>query len=271
MEEKQNEKLVFNVAMLTTSVLTLVVIIVCSMLAIFFPLNWANFMFALGLKNASLISYTANYHKTNTIDDLYLLIGKSITSKNYEYQIKFIPELFEKEGYSFFITQVENKNIAASPTRQAVLYVGNEDEYLKGKYVVALYNSDMKAQALSYCINSVKNIEVNNLSDRISFPLGYYVNNMNVTELSSIAPYVNDIYSYYNDLKAVISGYDIKSEESTELIKFYLALFSKQLVDVSNVLVKLDGLNNEQLYRVNELKSEKESFLQNINYYCFRQ
>ena len=42
-------------------------------------------------------------------------------TKNADYQIKYIPELFAKEDFEFFITQVENSNISKSSTRQAVL------------------------------------------------------------------------------------------------------------------------------------------------------
>lgn len=270
MDNKQNERLVFNIAVLTTSIVVLLIIIACSMLAIAYPLDWANIIFSLGLKNASLISYSAHYEKTKDIDDLYLLIGKSIMAKNNEYQIKYIPELFEKEDYGFFVNQVENKNIASSYSRQATLYVANETEYLKGKYVVALYESGMKAQGLSYAINDLKETNIDKLSDKLSFVLGYYVNNMNATEYGDVAVYVNEIYEYYNEIKAVYDNYDVTSEEGGEVAKFYLALQAKQLIDISNVLIKLDGLNNTQTYSVQELTSAKKDYSATVNYYCFR-
>ncbi len=270
MDNKQNERLVFNIAVFTTSIVVFLVIVVGALLAILYPLDWANIMFSLGLKNASLISYSAHYQKTKEIDDLYLLIGKSITAKNTEYQIKYIPELFKKDGFEFFVAQVENKNIASSPSRQAVLYVCNEAEYLKGKYVVALYENEMKAQALSYAIEDLKATQINNLSDKLSFPLGYYVNNMNETEYSDVAVYISDIYAYYNEVKAVYDGYEKLNSESSELEKFYLAIQAKQLIDISNVLIKLDGLNKAQTYSVSELNAAKKGYSETINFYCFR-
>lgn len=269
MENKEHGRLVFNIAVFTTSIVALLIIIAGAMLAIAYPLDWANILFSVGLKNASLISYSAHYHKTKEIDDLYLLIGKSIMAKNNEYQIKYIPELFSKEGYEFFVAQVENKNISKSTTRQAVLYVANEDEYLKGKYVVALYDLEMKSQALSYSINDMKNVQVDELGDRLCFALGYYFNNMNETEYSDVAVYVEDIYDYYKEIKAVYDNYDI-FDENTELVNFYLALQAKQMIDICNVLIELDGLNANQTYSAEELTALKKEYSKTINYYCFR-
>ncbi len=271
MEEKEQKNLIFNVAMFTASVVALLIVVACALLAIFSPLTYANFITAIGFKNAGLISYAQNYSKTEDIDDLYLLINKSISASNYEYQIRYIPELLEKDNYLSFVQFVQTTNIAKCSSKLQLLYIANEDNYLKSKYVYALCHNNMKQQALEFALDDLSSSRVDILGDRVNFVLSAYIDCLKESEYITLSSSVSSIYDYYLSLCSLYNEQDIRAESVTELSRFYTAILASKMIDVGNALIKLDWFDSEQVYVKADIEIKIRLLKSDVNYYCFNE
>ena len=248
MNDTEQRNLIWRVVALTTSILVLLTTLVVVLCAILVPRVYGDFITALGFKNAGLVSYEYNYHKTNDINDLYYLNMKSILADNDKYIKKSYELLSSEADYFDFIEFVEQENINASISKMSMIFVSNEDDYLKGNYVQALYNLGEQG-AFLYAYNDLKATVVTDIEARYNFVLGYYITiadssdiQKNITEQVAV-----DIENYKNQLLNLYNSYD----GVDEVEKYRLSVINYRIINILSSMKKI----NETLgyYELQEL------------------
>jgi len=244
MTTKEQNKLIWSVAAFTSSVIMLLIIIAFSCVAIFAPRAYADFVYAVGFKNSSLKSYEYNYNKTQDINDLYLLLSKSIILNNSDYIISAYETLEALEDYEDFIEYVEKRNFDKASSKFAMIFVANEDNYLKGEYVEALYKHN-KERAFTYAYNDLVNSDVAVLSDRINFVLGSFIAICDSNDAKYFTEEViNEIVNYYNELVTIFDSEFavLENADNRPLNKYYLSLMGYKVIEIVRGLNKLDDI-----------------------------
>lgn len=244
MTTKEQNKLIWSVAAFTSSVIMLLIIIAFSCVAIFAPRAYADFVYAVGFKNSSLKSYEYNYNKTQDINDLYLLLSKSIVLDNKDYIILAYETLESLEEYDDFIEYVEQRNLDEAISKFAMIFVANEDNYLKGEYVEALYNKN-RQRAFDYAYGDLVSGAVTSLSDRVNFVLGSFIAICDNNDAKYFTDeVVNELIAYYNDLVAIFDSEFILLEDASNkpLNKYYLSILGYKVIEMVRAFNKLDNM-----------------------------
>ena len=251
MNVEDQKSLIWNVIAFTLAVIAFLFIIFCAVLSLFFPKIYGDMLFGVGLKNASLSAYEYNYQNSKDINDLYLLLNKSIVAKNSEYIVKSYETLERRSEYDDFIKFVENRNIDNCSSTLEMLYLSNEDNYLKGKYVLALKKFKGADVALKYAYEDLAKREVKTSGDRVNFVLGYFISSLKDADEFNIltAEIKTDIYNYFNQLYDIyqteIVNLKIKTDEGTFnetylLDKFNLLKLNYRLTDIFYAMNTID-------------------------------
>lgn len=244
MTTKEQNKLIWSVAAFTSSVIMLLIIIAFSCVAIFVPRVYADFVYAIGFKNSSLKSYEYNYNKTQDINDLYLLLSKSIILNNSDYIISAYETLVQHEEYYDFIGYVEKRNFEQASSKFAMIFVANEDNYLKGEYVEALYKHD-KDKAFTYAYDDLMSNEVQVLGDRVNFVLGNFIEICVEKDAKYFSNEVlSEIVAYYNELVSIFDSEFaiLEDADNRPLNKYYLSILGYQIIEIVMGLNKLDDI-----------------------------
>jgi len=249
MDIKDQNSLIGNVIAFTLTLIVLLFVIFCAILSIFFPKTYGNLLFSVGFKNLSLPAYEHSYTLSNDINDLYLLVSKSISANNSEYIVKSYDILQRQADYKKFIEYVEKTNINACSSTLEMLYLSNEDNYLKGKYVIALKAFKGNDAACEYAYNDLKKyIGVTSSEERINFVFGYYVGELKTKEDCEYLTYEikRDIYDYfyhlYNIYDTEINDLNYVSTENHLVNRFNLLKLNYRLQDIIYAMKQIDGL-----------------------------
>ena len=224
MTVEDQKSLIWNVIAFTLAVIAFLFIIFCAVLSLFFPKIYGDMLFGVGLKNASLSAYEYNYQNSKDINDLYLLLNKSIVAKNSEYVVKSYETLERRSEY---------------------------DNYLKGKYVLALKKFKGADVALKYAYEDLAKREVKTSGDRVNFVLGYFISSLKDKDEFNIltVEIKTDIYNYFNQLYDIyqteIVNLKIKTDEGTFnetylLDKFNLLKLNYRLTDIFYAMNTVD-------------------------------
>lgn len=247
---EDQKSLIWNVIAFTLAVVAFLFIIFCAVISVFFPKMYGDMLFTCGLKNLSLSAYEYNYQTTEDINDLYLLLNKSIQAKNSEYIVKSYENLQRQSDYEDFIKFVENRGINNCASTLEMLYLSNEDNYLKGKYVIALKDFKGDDIAFNFAFGDLNARVVTTSADRINFVLGYYISSLkNSDDFALISADVKDaIYNYfmgcYNIYQTEIINLKIKDETSVNetylLDKFNLLKLNYRLTDIYYAMSTID-------------------------------
>ncbi|MBQ8749988.1 MAG: hypothetical protein IJZ29_05950 [Clostridia bacterium] len=254
MNVEDQKSLIWNVIAFTLAVIALIFIVICAILAVFFPKNYGDLLFSVGLKNVSLSAYEYHYQTTDDINDLYLLLNKSISANNDEFIVKAYENLERQEDYYEFIEFKENQFLNQCASTLEMLYLSNEDNYLKGKYVVALKKFKGSDVAFEYAYNNLKNANISSSGDRINFVLGYYISSLKKPEQFEYftTTVKNDIYNYFNSLYAIyeseISNLTVPDNTHYLLDKFNLLKLNYRLTDVYYAMTVIEtavGMEND--------------------------
>lgn len=251
MNIEDQKSLIWNVVAFTLAVIAFIFIIVCAVLSLCFPKIYADMLFGVGLKNASLSAYEYNYQNSKDINDLYLLLNKSISAKNSEYIVKSYEALEMQSDYEDFIKFIEARNIDNCASTLEMLYVSNEDNYLKGKYVLALKKFKSADLAFKYAYENLKLVKVETSADRANFVLGYFISSLESEKDFEVitAEAKSDIYNYFNQLYSIyqteIINLKIKTDEGSInetylLDKFNLLKLNYRLTDIFYAMNAVD-------------------------------
>lgn len=250
---EEQKSLIWNVIAFTLAVIALLFILFCAVLAVFFPKCYGDLLFSVGLKNVSLSAYEYHYQTTNDINDLYLLLCKSISANNDEFVVKSYKKLAKQNDYYDFIEFKEDEFLKNCETLLQKLYLSNEDNYLKGKYVLALKNLEGGDVAFDYAYNELKQTNVTSSSDRANYVLSYYIQSLNdVDDFEYITAEVkDDIYQYYESLYSIYSTEMENSKLSTEIdTKLNLLKLNHRITDIYYSMERIEkfvgmGVNME--------------------------
>lgn len=251
MTVEDQKSLIWNVVAFTLAVIAFLFIIFCAILALFFPKTYGDMLFGVGLKNVSLSAYEYNYQSSKDINDLYLLLNKSISAKNSEYIVKAYETLERQSEYENFIKFVEGRNIDRCSSTLEMLYLSNEDNYLKGKYVLALKSFKGADVSLKYAYEDLGKRQVTTSGDRANFVLGYFISSLKSAGEFEIltAKMKADIYSYFDALYGIyqteIVNLKIKTDEgsfneSYLIDKFNLLKLNYRLTDIYYAMSAVD-------------------------------
>ena len=247
MNVEDQKSLIGNVIAFTIALILLFVVIFCAVLSIFFPKTYGDVLFSVGLKNVSLSAYEYNYKMTGNINDLYLLVNKSIQAKNDEYIVKSYEMLERQEDYYHFIAFLENQHLNNCVSTLEMLYVSNEDNYLKGKYVVSLKNFKSSNDAFEYSYKCLNEAIITSSKDRVNFVIGYYISTLNESkDFEYITTEVKDnIYSYFENLYIIYSNEldELKVDNEFYLAsKFNLLKLNYRLNDIYYAMKQIDNI-----------------------------
>ena len=151
--QNNNEKPNVDVSgtILVTFLKTLLVIVVSAFYILticvgLFPESAVKVFEALNANRPALICYERVYNKTQTLADLYNLVQKSISAKDYKRTSKYISELRGKNGYNEFCFNL-NAAVLEVTEDKYIAFVGDLDGYLVSQNILALYQSGKKIEA----------------------------------------------------------------------------------------------------------------------------
>lgn len=269
MKFEDQKSLIWSVIVFTFAIFALVVIVIIGILALCFPKNYGDLLFTIGLKNTALNAYEHHYQTTNNIDDLYLLLNKSIVAKNDEFIVKTYENFSRQANYKTFVENVEKVNINNCVSSLEMLYLSNEDNYLKGKYVVALKNFKGNDLAFEYANSELNKFVVTKSADRINFVFGYYINSLkDASEFEFITTEVkNDIYNFYTNLYAIYNTEKVNlalDKKETYLVdKFNLLKLNYRLSDICYAMKSIDhavGMERDLTDVDNTISELKQDF-----------
>ena len=246
MNVEDQKSLIGNVVAFTLALIALIFIIFCAVLSVFFPKIYGDVLFSVGLRNVSLSAYEYNYKITNDINDLYLLVTKSIQAKNDEYIVKSYETLERQDIYFDFVAYVETAHLNNCASTLEMLYLSNEDNYLKGKYTLALKSFKSDKDAFDYAYANMVNANITSSSDRINFVLGYYINTLGeADDFSLITTDVkNDIFSYFDSLYTIytseLNALVVPDNEYYLINKFNLLKLNYRHSDICFAMKQID-------------------------------
>ena len=250
MDDTEQKNLIWRVTAVTTCVLALLTAIVVVFCAIFIPKKYGDFITALGFKNAGLVSYEYQYTRTKDINDLYYLNIKSILAENNKYIKKSYEQLSRLDDYYDFIQFVESSHRNDSVSKLAMVFVSNEDDYLKKKYTIALYN--LGEDAFSYAYQDFERTSVTNVEARYNFVLSAYISIASVNELrDNITDRVANAIDEYKDELVVMYGRETATDD---VMKYRLSVIVYRIMDVlSSMKILNEKLGIYDIEKINEL------------------
>lgn len=160
-EKKEAKEPKLAIAMLSTFAKTLLVLI-CSVFYVvsavvgLSPKSGIKIFEFMKAEKAALSCYERIYQKSGTLADLYNVVQKSISIKNYEKTSKYIKELQGKTSYNEFCIEV-NDAILQVTEKKYLAYVGDLDSYLVSQNIMALYLDGKKDDALTLALSDLEN------------------------------------------------------------------------------------------------------------------
>lgn len=232
MDDTEQRSLIWRVIAVTTCCLALLTAIVVVFCAIFIPKKYGDFITALGFKNAGLVSYEYHYSKTKDINDLYYLNIKSILAGNNKYIKKSYEQLSRLDDYYDFVKYVENSHVNESVSKLAMVFVSNEDDYLKKKYITALYN--LGEDAFSYAYQDFERTSVTNIETRYNFVLSAYISIATESELrDNITDRIANAIDEYKDKLVVMYSRETATDDVT---KYRLSVIVYRIMDVLSAM-----------------------------------
>lgn len=142
MDEKEQYKLIGEVVAFCFSVLALLCVVSLAVLALFFPKPYALILKSVGLNNMALNVYEGIYDDSQDIVDGYTFLMQAIVIGDDKFIVKAYESVSSDEEFEDFIGQANSLNIKNVGKSQKLLGLLNEKDYLKGKYISALYRQE---------------------------------------------------------------------------------------------------------------------------------
>lgn len=123
------------------------IIFLFNLFTLFLPQKCAAFFDMLNIKQLTISLTRESFYRSGDINDVSLLIERSVKYKDYDYIIKFVPKIKSYEKYEEF---------AIFKDSQEVSPFSNYKSYIDGNYLIALYNKKEYAQCLELCKEHIK-------------------------------------------------------------------------------------------------------------------
>ena len=152
----EQKKLIWIVVAFCFSVVCLLGVIILAVLAIFFPLPYANVLKGVGLNNLALTVYQDVYENSHDVKDGYAYLMESIYAK-YDKHIVFAYEMFQTdEQFSTFLTHIDNVNVEKYGISKNLITNLDEFDYVSGKYVSSLCSMGDYKTAFNFALSNLK-------------------------------------------------------------------------------------------------------------------
>lgn len=135
---KKSASLIVSITALATILLVVIIYFIIGALS---PISLAK-MYENVNTNISIKYYVKNYEKNKNINDLYAVVDKSIFMDKNDVLIDYYPLLLQDEGYVELIKKVNELNYDENASVKQNLFLSNEDNRLKTRYVSALSEKD---------------------------------------------------------------------------------------------------------------------------------
>lgn len=258
--------IIWNTVAGTLAVLSLLIVVGCAVLALFAPKTYADGLYFVGLRNVSMGVYDYSYEKSKDINDAYYLINRAIECNNSTYIVKTYKKLVEHKDYNNFLIYIEEKNINSSVTEMQKVALSNEDNYLKGKYIMALIKVNGLNEAFTFAYNDLITNNVTNYTDRMSYVMGSFIHYATKTKTeNNVNSYVDNIsvqtniWDYYNKIKNIYTG--IKNDASIE--KFSKMKIVSRMIDILYSLQTICDLElTNNIFDLETIKTEYQKYCQ---------
>lgn len=261
MDKKETNQLIWNVSLLTTSIILTTIIICCAFLSIFAPNAFGNILYSVGLRNTSLISYEYGYTQSNDIDDLYNLLSKSIFCNNDKYIVSSFEEFYASSEYESYVIEIQNSNVASCSSIAEMLLVNNEDNYLKTNYINALYNlSEIDKAYIFASLDMNANIS-NTIDETHNFALAGFIDNCRLLEDFEYfdSEKLNYIYDFYQAKLNLynISFADLDSELTTyALDKYRVITLGYRIIDITRNMIQINNFLHTTVWDTDSITTQ---------------
>lgn len=149
---KKSASLIIGITALATIILIVIVYFIVGALS---PISLAK-MYENVNSNISIKYYIKNYERNKNINNLYAVVDKSISMDKDDVLIEYYPLLLQDEGYTELINNVNELNYDENASVKQNLFLSNEDNRLKTRYVSALSEQDT-IKAFKFAYDDFKN------------------------------------------------------------------------------------------------------------------
>ena len=250
-------KLVYKTALITFAGFLVVTGIVSLIVGVCSPISFARLFEDLGINNAGMYFYVKHYEKNKDINNLHLVVSKSINFESYDNIIKYYELLEDEAEYDNFIAFIDAANYSAGSSIAAKVALSHEDDFLKCRYVYALAKTGEFEKAFNYAADNLQN---NLGEDSLHFVF------------SGLSDYAADNYDYFDEVingkttaerinekyDTLISKYETIKDE-TPNNKYLLACYSSKICKINRFLALLTGNVNAVLPPATNLNNEFNS------------
>lgn len=252
---KKNGNLILRNSFATIAILLALLVGGYFLLVTVYPESLASFYQNIN-KGASLKYYERAYWKNKNINTLYALVDKSIQFERDDMLIKYFPELLSNENYLDFIIEANAHNYNEENDISVNLFLLNEDNRLKTRYVKALVKSDAQ-EAFDFAISDLDSAMENIGLDNINFVCSGLVNNIKEVKEFFEVEDTETLSNFYTLLKQA-------KDQNTNYSNLKQANYVYKTMEVCQFLILLSqnevGDFNEQT-----LISEREVLFSELN------
>ncbi len=223
MTEEKYGKVIAITALRTILIIVGFICLVLSYIFIIKPDTLSSTYSKLGMGRAEIATFEAVYKKSNSNSDLYNLIQKCLEKDNYDKSKTYIKELFAKDDFNKFASEVNEVSIA-SAKKSEVAFVVDLESYLESQLLVCEYRLGNKDVAKTMALN-----DLDKTDNKYSFLFGVYYDEV-LTDLSkTVSEAKNDLMDIYRfdgvkdkiDAKITACDYLSESDEKAKVAKLY--------------------------------------------------
>ena len=188
LDNKEQYKLIFEVVAFCLSLLALVCVVCLAILALFFPIPYAYVLKSIGLNNIALSVYQDVYFNSNKITDGYSFLNEAIIDKNDKYIIVAYEACEKDDEFLDFLSYINNQNYENYGKSIELIGILNERDYVKGKYVHAVFNEKGYEQSYEIALKDFNSVSsaFDSVDDEKTFVLNDYLCSMSTYEQAMI-------------------------------------------------------------------------------------
>lgn len=256
----QKKKMIILNVSITAVVLCLVLVGTYICLVFWTPGFLAKIYEKVNVKT-SMKYYIRQYEKTETTSDLYTVVDKAISFKNDDVLLEYFPELSERENYNELINYVNSLNYNEENATAVNLFMVNEDNRLKSRYVKALAEDNVGI-AFSYAI-----LDLNNMLSQMEGSEVVGKDGLNFV-FSGLASKVEDMKTYFtaenvNKIKTFYSELKDEYTNNSELTDFEKIVYCYKTIEVGQFLLLMNSKEIEGI-DATTLNTDKTTLSQDL-------
>lgn len=189
--------------------------------------------------NTSMKYYIKQYEKTESTTDLYAVVEKSISFKNDKVLLEYFPQLSERENYNELIDYVNSLNYNEENHNAVNLFMVNEDNRLKCRYVKALAQDNIGV-AFNYAL-----LDLDAMLSKLTAGDDLGKDDLNFV-FAGLSSNVEDVKTYFtpeNVIKVNTLYTELKDEyiNNAELTNFEKIVYCYKTIEVGQFLLLMNS------------------------------